>query len=154
MDKGNWGKQKKLTWKNAIGIIFLGMALSLGLNFLFAVSGFLESSETYNRVAEKQFSLSLWQGILAYGIWSPLKEEVIFRGIIYRLFRKYLPIMAAVFGSALMFGIFHGNSVQMVYGTIMGIVMALLYEKYQTLIAPILFHGAANTAIYIVTYFF
>ena len=94
MDKGNWGKQKKLTWKNAIGIIFLGMALSLGLNFLFAVSGFLESSETYNRVAEKQFSLSLWQGILAYGIWSPLKEEVSFRGIIYRLFRKYLPIMA------------------------------------------------------------
>ena len=98
--------------------------------------------------------MSLWQGILAYGIWSPLKEEVIFRGIIYRLFRKYLPIMAAVFGSALMFGFFHGNSVQMVYGTIMGIVMALLYEKYQTLIAPILFHGAANTAIYIVTYFF
>lgn len=154
MDKENWGKKKRLSLKDAIGIIFFGAMLSLGLNYLFTVSGFLQSSETYNQVAEKQFSLSLWKAIFAYGIWSPLKEEVIFRGILYRFLRKYLPVMAAVFGSALLFGIFHGNLVQMVYGTMMGIVMALLYEKYQTLIAPILFHSAANTAIYVVTYFF
>ena len=130
------------------------MALSLGLNFLFAVSGFLQSNETYNQVAKKQFSLPLWRAIISYGIVSPLAEELVFRGIFYRLLRKYLPVMAAVFVSALMFGIFHGNLVQMVYGTIMGIIMALLYEKYQTLIAPVLFHSAANTAIYVVTYFF
>lgn len=154
MDKETWGKQKKLTWKNAVGTILGGMAISLGLNYLFAVSGFLQSSETYNQVAEKQFSLPLWKAFFAYGIWSPLKEEVIFRGILYGFLKKYLPVMAAVFGSALLFGFFHGNLVQMVYGTIMGIIMALLYEKYQTLIAPILFHSAANTAIYVVNYFF
>ena len=154
MDKKNWEKGKRLTFKNAVGIIFLGIILSLGLNFLFAVSGFLQSSETYNQVAERQFSLPLLSAVLLYGIWSPLVEEVMFRGIVYRVLKKYFHQMVAVFGSALIFGLYHGNSVQLVYGTIMGIVMALLYEKHQTLIAPILFHGAANTAIYVVTYFF
>lgn len=148
------GKQKNFSFKDAMGIILLGIILSLGLNYLFAVSGFLQSSETYNQVAERQFSRPLLQALILYGIWSPLIEEVMFRGIVYRILRKFLPYMIAVLGSALMFGFYHGNSVQMVYGTMMGIIMALLYEKYQTLIPPILFHSAANTAIYVVTYFF
>lgn len=154
MDRDNLGKQKNFTFKSAMGSILLGIVFSLGLNFLFAVTGFLQSSETYNQVAARQFSLSLWRAVILYGVWSPLVEEVIFRGIGYGILRKYLPKMAAVFGSALIFGLYHGNVVQFVYGTVMGIVMALLYEKYQTLIAPFLFHSAANTAIYIVTYFF
>lgn len=154
MREKNEEKQKKFTLKNAIETILFGVVLSLCLNYLFAVSGFLQSSETYTQVAERQFSLPLLQAVLLYGIWSPLVEEVIFRGIVHGVLRRYLPKMIAVFGSALLFGFYHGNSVQLVYGTIMGIVMALLYEKHQTLIAPVLFHGAANTAIYIVTYFF
>ena len=59
----------------------------------------------------------------------------------------------AVIGSALLFGAIHGNLVQMLYGTIMGIIMAILYEKYGKLLAPILFHGAANIAIYVCVYF-
>ena len=154
MNRDNLGKHEKITFRSAMGIVLLGIVLSLGFNFWFAVTGFLQSSETYNQVAARQFSLSLWRAVVLYGIWSPLVEELIFRGICYGILRKYLPKMAAVFGSALIFGLYHGNSVQFVYGTVMGIVMALLYEKYQTLIAPILFHSAANTAIYIVTYFF
>ena len=50
------GKQKNFSFKDAMGIILLGIVLSLGLNYLFAVSGFLQSSEIYNQVAERQFS--------------------------------------------------------------------------------------------------
>ena len=154
MGKGKFWKKEKLTLGNAMGIILLGILFSLSLNFLFAVLGFLHSNETYQQVAEKQFSVPLFQALFLYGVWSPLVEEVIFRGIVYRVLRKYLSLSIAVFGSALIFGGYHGNLVQLVYGTIMGVVMALLYEKYETLMAPILFHGAANTAIYVVTYFF
>ena len=147
-------KKKRLTWKDALGIVLLGMVLSLGLNFLFSATGFLESSETYNEVAGRQFSRPLFQALVLYGIWSPIIEEVMFRGILYHFLRKYLPLWIGVIGSALIFGVYHGNSVQLVYASMMGVVMALLYEKYQTLIAPVLFHSAANTAIYVVTYFF
>ena len=135
-------------------IVIAGAVFSLALNYLFAVTGLTESSAAYSQVAKEQFSYALLPALLFYGVVSPLVEEVVFRGVVYNSLRRNLGILPAVLGSALLFGAIHGNIVQMLYGTLMGIVMAILYEKYDKLLAPILFHGAANAAIYLCTYFF
>jgi len=54
--------------------------------------------------------------------------------------------------SALLFGVFHGNIVQGIYGTLMGLLIAYVYEKYDNFIAPVIIHVAANFSVYILTY--
>ena len=138
---------------NMFVIIVAGAAFSLILNYLFALTGWMESSVSYSQVAKEQFSYALIPALFFYGVISPLIEEEVFRGIVYNSLRRKIGIFPAILGSALLFGAIHGNMVQMLYGTIMGIVMASLYEKYGKLLAPILFHSAANMAIYICIYF-
>lgn len=146
--------QKSLSIKVCAALIVTGALLSLGINFLFAVTGLTGSSESYQQVAKNQFSLPLWLAVLFYGILSPVVEETVFRGIVYNALARNTSKGIGIVGSALLFGVFHGNPVQMLYGSLMGVIMAYIYQKYQNLTAPVLFHGAANVAIYAVTYFF
>lgn len=146
--------ESKLSFGMVVLIVGAGAAISLVLNYLFSILGFMQSSESYRQVAGKQFALPLWLAFLFYGILSPWAEEVVFRGIFYRGLKRSMAEVAAVLGSAFAFGAFHGNLVQMVYGTIMGIIIALVYRKFHNLLAPVLFHGAANVAVYVVSFYF
>ncbi len=153
-EKREGNAEKKISLGEGLVIVLTGILFALGVNFLFAAVGLTESSESYRQVAEVQFSLPLWLALPFYTILSPMAEELVFRGILYQAWKRFLPKNAALLGSAVLFGAFHGNIVQMLYGTIMGIVMALFYEKYHKLWAPVLFHEAANGAVCIWTYFF
>ena len=144
----------KLKIWEGILLIVAGSVLSIGLNFWFSVTGFIAGSDKYQQVAEVQFALPLWLGCIFYGILSPVVEELVFRGIAYNVLKRYIAKKMAMLGSALLFGAMHGNVVQMIYGTLMGIVLAFVYQKYQNLLAPILLHGAANVSVYALTYFF
>lgn len=147
-------EQKSLSAKAAISLIIMGVVLSLGINFLFWATGFTQSSQQYQQVAETQFSLPLWLACFFYGILSPVVEETVFRGVVYNSLSRNITRTMGIVGSALLFGAFHGNVVQMIYASIMGVVLAYVYQKYRNLFAPILLHGAANVAVYLVTYFF
>ena len=140
--------------KKDIGILFiLGGCAALAVNILFSLIGFTGSSEVYEQVAEKQFALPLWAGIVLYGIVSPLAEEIIFRGIVYNRMRRQYGKWVAIIGSALLFGLYHGNAVQALYGLVLGVLIAVLYEKYGSFIVPVVLHSAANIFVYVVTSF-
>lgn len=141
--------ESKFNIYERVGIIVAGAVFSLVINYIFTVAGWLESSETYSKVADEQFSYALIPALFFYGIVSPIVEEMVFRGIVYNSLRRNLGVFSAIIGSALLFGAIHGNIVQMVYGTIMGIFMAFFYKKYDKLLAPVLFHGGANVAVYL-----
>ena len=147
-------ERKKLSVQNVLVLTVLGVVLSLGFNFLFYVTGFTKSSEQYSRVAEAQFALPLWLACIFYGILSPVVEELVFRGVVYNALCRQTTNIVGIVGSALLFGAFHGNVVQMVYATLMGMGMAFFYQKYKNLSAAILFHGVANVAVYLVFSFF
>ena len=144
--------KRNLAIRNVIFVLMAGAIFSLGLNYLFFITGLTGSSETYTQVAQAQFSYALFPALVFYGVVSPMVEELVFRGIVYSSLKENTSKVFAVIFSALLFGAIHGNLVQMLYGTIMGGIMAILYEKYKNLLAPVFFHGAANVAIYICTY--
>ena len=66
----------------------------------------------------------------------PIVEEYIFRGLMYNRMKDYMSANMAMIISSVIFGLYHGNLIQGVYGFVMGLLMIFVYEKYQTMLAP------------------
>lgn len=132
-------------------VLILGtIVLTYGFNYLFTVTGFTGQSESYQKVAQNQYNVVLGVGLILYGVVSPFVEEVVFRGFLYGRMRVYMPKVVAVLLSALLFGIYHGNIVQGIYGFCMGIVFTLVYEKYKNFYLAVIMHAITNLVAYFI----
>lgn len=144
-----WGER---TAKDVVSLILcaiLGITASFAFNILAELT--MLRSEKYETVAEIQYSVPIWLGILLYGIISPMVEEIVFRGVIFNRARKFFGIAKAAVFSALLFGFFHGNLLQFLYGTAMGMLMAVCYGYCQCFAAPVLVHMSANIFVFLMS---
>lgn len=130
-----------------IALLAVGCAV-LGLNLFFDLSGIIGSSASYQSVAERQLSASLVVGLICYGVITPLAEELLFRGIVYNELKKGYKLLTAMLITSLLFGLYHMNPVQGIYGFIMGLLMAYLYEYFGSFLWPVLVHMIANSLAY------
>lgn len=73
------------------------------------------------------FSMFLYASILA-----PIGEEILFRGYVLRSLRPYGKRFA-VLGSAVLFGLFHGNLLQTPYAILMGLVLGYVAVEYSVI---------------------
>jgi len=135
--------------KDFPALLILGATAAIGVNVIFSLLKITSSSEAYTQVANNQFSLPVWAGILVYGIVSPVAEEIVFRGLVYNRMRRQFPFWVAFVGSAFFFGIYHGNWVQAAYGFILGLMITWMYERYGSFLVPVLLHSAANSCVYL-----
>ena len=131
--------------------VVLAVTASVALNILFILFHLTENSEAYAQTAEHQYSVIFPFGLFLYGIVSPLAEEVVFRGIIYNRMKKHMPVIVSMILSSFLFGMYHGNMVQALYGFCMGMLIAYTYEKFGNFFYAFLFHAAANIAVYSIT---
>lgn len=102
--------------------------------------------DSYSGAQTAIYGSSVALQLITGGIVAPVVEEMIFRGLIYKRTKELTNIKIAAVISAVLFGIFHGNWVQAPYAIIIGLVAVFVYEKYKSLIAPILLHMSANIA--------
>jgi len=98
-----------------------------------------------------QYSVSLVEGLIIFGFVIPFVEEMIFRGVLYNKLKEYFVPVWSVFLSAMIFGMYHGNIVQLVYAFLMGSVMAYVYEKTKRFSMPVMMHCLANIVVYIMS---
>lgn len=137
--------REKETSKTAwIILAVMAVALCFSLNALVGFSGLDNISGKYQQVAEALYSGGIFLELIVVGVFGPVCEELIFRGLMFQRLCGYVKPVIAVLISSLMFGIYHGNIVQGVYAFCLGVVMALCYLRFQTLWAPILIHVVAN----------
>ncbi len=129
----------------------LAFCLSAGLNIVLYQTGFLESSEAFAQVQERQYGVPFAVGLVLYGGISPLAEEAVFRGLLYNRMKRCFGYGLALAVSSFLFGAYHGNLVQTLYGCVMGLVIAYTYELYGSFAAPMFFHGIANVSVYAMT---
>lgn len=134
------------------GLAMIAFCLAMSLNIFFTQTGFTGSSETYDRIYQMQYGVQFWAGIILYGVISPLAEEAVFRGLLYNRMKRCFHYGIALVVSSLLFGFYHGNLVQAVYGSILGILIAYFYDQYESFAAPVLFHGIANISVYTMTW--
>ena len=62
-------------------------------------------------------------------IWAPFFEEVVFRGLVQRMLLPYGKRFA-IFGSAFLFGMYHGNLMQSPYAFLAGLVLGYVASEY------------------------
>ena len=142
----------KMVWKKDVPLLLIfGGAATLFFNILFALLQITGSSQQYAEVAERQFAFPLWVGILLYGVVSPLAEEMVFRGIVYNRLKRFFNNSIAIIGSAVLFGVYHGNIVQASYGFLLGMLIAFFYERYGSFAVPVLLHSIANVSVYVIS---
>lgn len=131
-------------------VVSLGITSALGFNILIEL--FSIQSEKYSHVEEVQYSVPLWLGLILYGLISPITEEMVFRGITYNRMKRFFGVVPCIIVTSLLFGGFHANLPQFLYGTIMGVLMALVYEWVKSFAAPLLLHMAANIVVFVLSF--
>ncbi len=78
----------------------------------------------------------------------PLEEELFFRRFFYTEIKNHLGIGYGVTISSLMFGIVHPGSPLL--GVVMGIFLALIYERHKNLLINIVTHGLVNFSVLVI----
>ena len=99
---------------------------------------------SYTQTEQAIYGSSIVIQIMAAGIIAPIVEELVFRGLVYKRLTKIADIKIAAVLSAVLFGVYHNNWVQAPYAFIIGLLAVFLYERYKSVVAPILFHMSAN----------
>lgn len=108
--------------------------------------------DSYGSTATAIYDSGIVLQLFAACIFGPIVEEVIFRGLIYKRTKEVSNTKVAAVLSSVLFGIFHQNWVQAPYAIIIGLVAVFVYEKYKSIIAPIIFHMSANIVSVLMVY--
>ena len=85
-------------------------------------------------------------------VLAPLMEELLFRGLLFRRMRDRVGAILGIVLSSIVFGLAHGNLTQGLFAAAFGIFLAMLYEHYGTLAAPLTAHFANNVFAVILEY--
>lgn len=136
--------------KNYVWMTVAALGLQMGITALLGLLG-LSGSAEYQAVSESQFGGNLLLGLLCYGLISPIAEEYLFRGVLYNAMKRFMSRKAAWFISAFLFGTYHGNMVQGVYGFLMGLLMAYAYEYFGSFKWPVMIHVLVNVVAYVLS---
>lgn len=128
--------------------IFLNIAFTVLLNLL------LYNSGLSNEAQESLFGSALLTQLVGIGMIVPVMEEVLFRGLVYKRLKGYTKtIWPGILAAAGLFAAYHGNVIQMLFAFPMGIILILIYRKWDDLRAPITFHAAVNISSILFTVF-
>lgn len=86
-----------------------------------------------------------WVGVVAIAVLGPVLEELLFRGVITKVLLQYYSPSRAIVYSALVFGVFHLNPVQVVGATVAGLLFAWLYWRTGSIVPGVLVHIFNNS---------
>ena len=88
--------------------------------------------------------------IFCVGIFGPLVEEVLFRGMVFGKLRRVFSFWPAALISGAIFGLYHMNLVQGIYAGVFGIILAYVFEKTETIWGCYLLHAFFNLSSYVI----
>jgi hypothetical protein len=86
------------------------------------------------------------------GFAAPFGEELLFRGILYSMFRERWGIWIGVLVSSFLFGLIHGNLAVGLTGFLLGILTAIVFEYSNSLWTAILVHTLNNSIKIVLLY--
>lgn len=138
----------------------IGVFVLLGLGCQLFVAGLLSLLLPLNRVLSDNYNETMQSIISGHPVLvlilviliAPVVEELIFRGVVYQMSIRVLPMMGANLFQAALFGIYHWNIVQGLYAFLIGLILGYVYHKFRTILAPILLHMIINGSSFLMRF--
>lgn len=124
-----------------------GAGVSIALNIVIALTNMSGKDTAFVEVSDMITSNPLFVTIICAGILIPIVEEILFRGLIFNRIKCQYNFVAGLLISSLLFGIYHGNIVQGIYATLLGIFLGFAYHKTKSILIPIFIHMGGNTFV-------
>jgi membrane protease YdiL (CAAX protease family) len=94
-------------------------------------------------LTETTSTMNLWEEIIFLVIVAPFGEELVFRKLIIDRSWMYGELASIVF-SAVCFGVYHGNVMQLFYTTAVGILLGYLYIRSGSYLLCVFVHSIIN----------
>jgi membrane protease YdiL (CAAX protease family) len=151
-----WGDPGRTLAFGGLGAL-TAMAMSYGIFFLIFLIFYLATGRSPVS-AETERLQDLSGGYLAFIILNvvvlaPIFEELFFRGLFYPALRRRMGPMPAIILNGAIFGILHLQPLFMLSLVLVGVVLAYLYEKTDSLFAPMMAHALYNLVVILVSLF-
>lgn len=140
-----------------LGTFLIGVALQLAVIVTLSIISPILPDRLFDTLESQydfMFSGSQVALILNIAVLTPIVEEIVFRGLIFTRLRRAMPNWTAVAVSAVIFGAAHGNVIGFAYATLLGIILALVFARYDSVIPGILIHAGFNGASLLFEYYF
>lgn len=135
-----WAKEKTMTTGNFFCLLAFVVAAQLVVQLITPVLEWLLNQVGLSAMAALE-NATITGGSVSMFLYisfiGPFAEEILFRGLILRMLRPYGKRMA-VFVSALLFALYHGNIIQIPYAFLVGLVLAYTTLEYSILWAIVL----------------
>ena len=112
----------------------------------FAFSIPLDNPQLDFLLPEKLSGIDIILMLFMAGFAAPFGEELLFRGVLYTMFKERWGIWPSVLISSLIFGLIHGNLAVGLTGFLLGILTAVVFEFSHSLWTSILVHAINNSA--------
>ncbi len=160
-------KKKNIDWKSASGISFKMkwwkplLAIGLSLVCIFGLNNFItlidKGLELVGYEASSGVGIPMdnfgWfvLNVLLLAVLPAICEELIFRGVIFGGMRE-MGETEAVFFSAFLFALFHGNASQTIYQFLLGIVLAYVFVLTKNLLCSMILHFTNNFVVLLINY--
>ena len=126
-------------------LILFGLSLNMFISVFLGFIPFPESwIESYNVSNEVFVESGRLITLLTTLVCAPIVEEITFRGLMYSRLCQGMPMFAAMLISSWVFGMVHGNIIQMCYAALFGYIFCYIRIKYQSLTACICVHFGFN----------
>ncbi|MBR3538909.1 MAG: CPBP family intramembrane metalloprotease [Eubacterium sp.] len=141
-----WGKRLPL-------LLILGYGLQLFVSGLLAIIsiGFPDTFSAYKELIQALTGTGVdIKTFLSVAFLAPIAEELLFRGVCYTYAERALPVNGAIIFQAVLFGIYHGNLIQFIYATLMGVLLGFLRKQSGSVIPGIVLHMIINISCYLV----
>ena len=141
-----------ITWLVAMPTVaFVNTVTHLIVEHLTGFEGIEQTAVRYLKMtlnSQIPFYLAIFSTVIA----APILEEILFRGFILNLIKKYLGPKCAIILSAIIFALFHyaasqgfGNISLILSLIVLGSFLGLLYEKQRSIFASIALHMTFNS---------
>lgn len=114
---------------------------------IFAITVFEEQLQLEDQLAD-QFASMMHStaGIIGISLFGPIIEEICFReALMGGLIRRGMKPWLAIFISAAIFGLIHGNPIQIVGAGLIGVIFGIIYYKSGNIVLTSILHVINNS---------
>ena len=150
MIKKEWAKRpyiieaKGSLMKAYLSVALISIGFTISVNLLINAWGLFKYDWDFAEVSRLIYYEPLFMQFIVIGLIVPVCEELLFRGIVFERISQSGKTSTAIFLTSLLFALFHGTWIQIIYAFAFSFLMLYAYQKCGSFRAPLIFHIVSN----------